>query len=133
MRTLSALAIVACALVVAALMRIDADSTVGLAMVAWLLGLAIFRPRWLRLKGAVSDEESSRAGAAITAAIAAFVIGILLGWRLTAIYRAREACVTTSASVAPGHARARVLERRTSIPLGPAMSCGELLEIGRAA
>ena len=129
MRTLYVFALVAAAWVLATLTKLDETSKWTLALVAWLLGLAICRPRWLRLKGVwFGDDDSSRVGAAITAAIAGVAFGALLGWRLVAIHRARGLCLTAVAAAAPGHAHTLALLKTIDIPLGDLISCAELLD-----
>ena len=129
MRTVYVLAIVAVVWLLASLLRIDPDSTVGLILFAWWLGLAVCRPRWLRLRYDTvgGDEASSRDAAAAMVGIAAVVFGALVGWRLTAIHRARASCTKTLAAAVPGHDRALALQRKVSIPLSGALSCTVLL------
>ena len=129
MRTVLLLATAAAVLVAASLMRVDSDSTVMLCTVAFLAGLATYRPRWLRLKYAYDgDQEASRFAAAVMAGLFAVVFGALVGWRLTAIHRARVSCANALSAAQTSHNRILVLEHTVSVPLADTLSCGVLLE-----
>lgn len=128
MRTIVLLAVVAAALVVGVRVRLDSGSMILLAMTTYLGGVALLRPSWLRLRGAVDDDDSSRAGAAITAGIAAVVFGGLLVWRLVAVHDARGRCRRAVVTATAGHDRIAALRDTIRLPVWDAKTCGELLE-----
>lgn len=131
MRTLLLFATVAAVVGVAVLIKIDATSTTMLGVAAWLAGLAAYRPRWLRLRPSadwVGDPEASHFAAVVMSGLCALLLGALVVWRLTAIHRAGITCARALTAVATPHNRNLVIERTMRIPLGDAMTCGELLE-----
>jgi hypothetical protein len=125
MRTLCVLAVVGIAWVVASLLRLDVDVKLLLALTTFLLGVAVARPLWLRLKFPVQDSGSDRAAAAIIVGIAGIAFGALVGWELTATYRARQWCYAAVASSPGRHSPA--LAHTVTLPLGDVKTCGSLL------
>ena len=131
MRTLSLFATVAAVVGVAVLIKIEATSTAMLGVAAWLAGLAAYRPRWLRLRYSadwVGDPEASHFAAAVMSGLCALLLGALVVWRLTAIHRARISCASALAAAATPHNRILGIEHTIRVPVGDAVSCGELLE-----
>jgi len=125
MRTLCVLAVVIIAWVVGSLLGVDFDVRLLLAMTTFLLGVAVARPSWLRLKFPVQDSDSDRATAAIIVGIAGIAFGALVGWELAATHRARQWCYAAVAS-SPGR-RGPVLAHSVTLPLGDVKTCGSLL------
>src|SRR5579859_2108078 len=110
MRTLIVIAAGVGAVILGRVLALDSGSKLLLGTSAYLLALALARPRWLMLTGPVQDAESSREGAAITAGLAAVVLSGLLVWRLIAIHHAERSCRSAIESAAPGHDRIAAIE-----------------------
>ena len=128
MRTIAILTATAMSIVVSRWLHLDSGSGLLLTMTTYLAGLALLRPRWLRLKGPVQDDDSSFAGAAITAGLAAVVFGGVLTWRLVVVHEERARCRHAVATAAPGRDRLSALRDTATIPIADVTTCGALIE-----
>src|SRR6266550_8194363 len=122
MRTLYVLVAVVLGWVAGSLLRVDSDAKLMFVITAFLLGLAVARPRWLRLKWPVQEAESDRETAAVFAGIAAIVFGALLCWQLAGIHQSRQRCSAALASSMPGR-HGPILIHTVTLPLGDVVTC----------